>query len=120
MKNASGSEITPGTAAGSHSATGASRTSDMSRGPSTNAPKISRAEYVNVAIAPIVAATSSTTTPASASGASVNASSMPSLDRKPSVGGIAAIDAAPITIDPKVHGIRFHSGPRRRMSRVPA
>ena len=70
-------------------------------------------------MAPMVAATSRTTTPASPSGASVKASSMPSLDRKPRVGGTAAIDAAPMTIDPKVHGMRRTSGPRRRMSRVP-
>ena len=44
MRNASGSDSTPGTAAGSHRATGASRTSDMSRVPSMKAPKIRRAE----------------------------------------------------------------------------
>ena len=55
-----------------------------------------------------------------AAGASWKALSMPSLETNPSRGGTAAIDAAPMTTEPKVHGIRFHSGPRRRMSREPA
>ena len=60
------------------------------------------------------------TTPVLDKGAPSNAVSMPSFDMKPKNGGIAAIDAAPKIIEPKLHGICFHSGPKRRMSRVPA
>ena len=58
--------------------------------------------------------------PAEPIGASSKAVSMPSLEMKPNSGGTAAIEAAPTTTQPKVHGIRCHSTPRRRESRVPA
>ena len=45
---------------------------------------------------------------------------MPSFDRKPSSGGTAAMEAAPMTTEPNVKGMRSHSRPRRRMSRDPA
>ena len=51
---------------------------------------------------------------------SSNAPRMDSLEMKPNSGGIAAMEAAAMTVDAKVNGILSHSLPRRRMSREPA
>ena len=75
---------------------------------------------MNVARAPIPATASSTQTPAWENGASWKAVSIPSLETKPRVGGIAAMEPAAMTADQKVKGMRRHSEPRRRVSREPA
>ena len=118
---ASGSPATAGSAAGSQKRTGASWTSETSRGPNTKPARTMRAQYVTVSAAPTTATASSRTAGQVWPGVTSSiAVSIDSLDTKPRVGGMPAIAAAPRQVAPKVHGMRRHSGPSRRRSRVPA